>query len=71
MMMKASLASLAVFAILNMGSSASAQTCGGQATVEACVACVQKKGIQGPRGGWDWCRRNVGQNTVGKPAKKN
>jgi hypothetical protein len=63
------LAGMAMALVLS-ASPAVAQQCGYAGTVEACVACVKKKGIAGPTGGYRWCSENVPKANAAKAAKK-
>jgi hypothetical protein len=63
------LAGMAMALVLS-ASPAAAQQCGYAGTVEACVACVKKKGIAGPTGGYRWCSENVPKANAAKAAKK-
>jgi hypothetical protein len=46
------------------------QQCGYAGTFEACVACIKKRGIAGPSGGYRWCSENVPKANAAKAAKK-
>ncbi|MGE0566009.1 MAG: hypothetical protein AB7O50_16020 [Pseudolabrys sp.] len=59
-----------IAAVLALPSSAAAQQCGRAGSVEACVACLKKKGTTGPTGGWRWCSENVPKANAAKANKK-
>jgi hypothetical protein len=66
----AGLAGIAMTALLPASPASAQQQCGYAGTVEACVACVKKKGVAGPSGGYRWCSENVPKANAAKAAKK-
>jgi hypothetical protein len=56
--------------MLSVSPALAQQQCGYAGTVEACVACVKKKGIAGPSGGYRWCSENVPKANAAKAAKQ-